>query len=170
MSNRRRTAAIAGLTAATVLGVLPGATGAAQAATGPTTPARTATIPARTATIPARTATPPAGTATTPAGTVPGRGLLTLTVRGTRTQTTVTLRCAPTGGNHPHARAACAAVAEAGGDLNALRPTEGGMCAMIYDPVTATAHGTWRGKAVHYRHAFGNACTMHVATGAVFDF
>jgi hypothetical protein len=44
------------------------------------------------------------------------------------------------------------------------------MCAMIYDPVTATAHGTWRGKAVHYQHPFGNACTMHLATGAVFDF
>ena len=145
MSNRRRTAVIAGLTAGAILGVLPGATGAAQAATGPTTPGRTA-----------------------PA--VRGGGLLTLTVRGTRTQTTVTLRCAPTGGNHPHARAACAAVAEAGGDLNALKPSEGGMCAMIYDPVTATAHGTWRGKAVHYRHAFGNACTMHVATGVVFDF
>jgi hypothetical protein len=97
-------------------------------------------------------------------------GSLTLSVRSSDARATVTLRCVPTRGTHPHGGEACTAVAEAHGDLGALKPREGVMCTAIYAPVTATARGSWQGKAVRYKRSFSNACNLHIATGVVFEF
>jgi hypothetical protein len=162
VSNRRRTAALAGAAASVVLGGLLGTAGPAGAAWAAPQAPTTGTTQADSATQ--AQSTTQAGSATR------AQSVLTLTVRAADGRSSVTLRCAPIGGTHPQSRAACAAVAQAKGDLTALPAQEGVMCTMIYAPVTATARGTWHGKPVRYQHTFGNACTMHAATGAVFDF
>jgi hypothetical protein len=77
------------------------------------------------------------------------------------------LTCAPAGGTHQQAKAACTALNAAHGDPAALVPSDG-MCTMQYDPVTVTATGRWHGKIVRYKHTFGNACVLRTDTGAVF--
>lgn len=99
-------------------------------------------------------------------------GLLTLTVSGAGDTWIrgVTLRCSPAaGGSHPEARAACDSLTWARGDLDTL-PGDPHMCTKQYAPVTATAQGIWRGRAVHWRKTFANACTLDTKTGAVFRF
>jgi len=81
----------------------------------------------------------------------------------------VWLSCRPAGGNHPKAAAACATLAQAGGDPRRIEPADG-MCTMEYAPVTATLNGRWRGRAVRYRVQHGNACALGLATGPVFQF
>jgi subtilisin inhibitor-like len=80
-----------------------------------------------------------------------------------------TLTCAPAGGTHKQAKAACAALNAAKGDPAALK-NDGSMCMMIYDPVTVTATGRWKSRAVRFTHTYGNPCELHAATGAVFAF
>jgi hypothetical protein len=94
---------------------------------------------------------------------------MTVTLSGDRTQR-VTLRCDPLGGTHPKATDACKAVAAVKGNLRALRRTEGVMCLALYQPVTAAATGTWRGRTVRYKKTFSNKCVLAVETGAVFQF
>ncbi len=94
---------------------------------------------------------------------------LVLTVRAPHTTLHAVLTCEPVGGNHPDAAAACTAIADAKGDLKALKADDA-MCTMEYAPATATATGRWHGRSVHYRHKFGNACELHTATGVVFKF
>jgi len=106
-----------------------------------------------------------------PAAAATGTGAhLRLTVRGAGSLVTVVLRCDPTGGSHPQAGDACAALAEAGGDVSAVKPRVGMMCTMQYEPMTAIARGVWHGRPVRYRHTFSNACHMHTTTAVVFDF
>lgn len=82
-----------------------------------------------------------------------------------------TLSCGPTGGDHPQAKVACAQLTLAHGDFSHLPGDSGGyMCPMIEIPVTATAAGTWQGAPVRWSHSYPNACWMHKATGAVFNF
>ncbi|WP_326691277.1 MULTISPECIES: SSI family serine proteinase inhibitor [unclassified Streptomyces] len=82
----------------------------------------------------------------------------------------VTLDCEPAPhGHHPHAVEACAALDRAGGDLDALSGDHG-PCTKEYDPVTVSAQGTHRGRPVSWQKTFPNACTLHAATGPVFDF
>ncbi|WP_327366010.1 SSI family serine proteinase inhibitor [Streptomyces sp. NBC_01217] len=82
----------------------------------------------------------------------------------------VRLLCpAAPGAHHPHAAAACAAIDEAGGDMDRL-PGDPHLCTMELDPVTATATGTWNGRAVNWQHTFGNACELEAATGVVARF
>src|SRR5687768_11821794 len=50
------------------------------------------------------------------------------------------LFCQPTGGSHPNARAACAALTAVRGEVAALPPSDGA-CAMLYAPVTVTMKG-----------------------------
>lgn len=83
----------------------------------------------------------------------------------------VLLTCRPAGGSHPNADRACAEIVAAQGDFNALPGAPGQTgCTMEYQPVTAVAEGTWRGEPVSWRHEFGNTCTLHTATGTVFQF
>jgi len=39
-----------------------------------------------------------------------------------------------------------------------------------YQPVTAAAHGQWRGKVVAWERVFSNRCALQAATGSVFRF
>ncbi|MFI9628008.1 SSI family serine proteinase inhibitor [Streptomyces sp. NPDC052042] len=82
----------------------------------------------------------------------------------------VGLVCPPRpGGHHPHTAAACADIAAAGGDLDAL-PGDPHLCTKEFDPVTAEATGIWDGRRVSWRRTFSNACELDVATGPVFRF
>ncbi|MEU5305913.1 SSI family serine proteinase inhibitor [Streptomyces noursei] len=81
----------------------------------------------------------------------------------------VRLFCPDTRGTHPHGAAACAELASAHGDLDALRG-DPHICTREYDPVTVAASGRWRGRIVTWHRQFPNACTMDAATGPVFRF
>ena len=83
---------------------------------------------------------------------------------------TVTLKCDPARGSHPHAADACTALATAHGRMSKLPQREQfAACPMIYMPVTAKARGIYRGHVINYQRTFANACTMMQATGSVFD-
>ncbi|MFI5908985.1 SSI family serine proteinase inhibitor [Dactylosporangium sp. NPDC051541] len=84
-------------------------------------------------------------------------------------QQRASLTCQPAGGSHKQARTACAELAKVGGRFDRLQ-LAGGACTMVYDPVTVTASGRWKGRKVAYQHTFGNACTLTTTTGAVFSF
>ncbi|MFE5096436.1 SSI family serine proteinase inhibitor [Streptomyces sp. NPDC056638] len=102
---------------------------------------------------------------------VPDRGLL-LTVSGSEDTWIrgVALFCPPApDAHHPHAAAACAAIDRAEGDLDAL-PGSPRLCIEGYDPVTATATGTWDGRPVSWQRTFPDACVMDAVTGPVFRF
>lgn len=98
------------------------------------------------------------------------RGLfLTVAGEGNTWVRGVLLDC-PTGtGTHPDGARACAALQRARGDLDAL-PVDRHACTKEYDPVTATATGTWRGTPVAWHKTFPNACALDTATGPLFRF
>ncbi|MEU9700103.1 subtilase-type protease inhibitor [Streptomyces sp. NPDC047981] len=86
----------------------------------------------------------------------------------------VTLSCAPTAeGTHPAPAAACKELSAVDGDfarltrLNAAAP-----CTRIWDPVTVTGEGIWKGKRVTWSATYGNTCEMSVGMwkSAVFEF
>lgn len=97
---------------------------------------------------------------------------LTLTVAASDgSGESVGLLCDPPGGTHPNASSACADLLAAQGDFEALPDQqEPAFCTMEYQPVTAVAVGTWRGEPVRWAHEYGNACSLHTATGTVFLF
>lgn len=80
------------------------------------------------------------------------------------------LTCEPAGGTHPDPVAACRDLAIAGGDFANL-PGDPliGACPMVYDPVTASAVGLWRGEPVEFRATYSNACVLRARTGHVFQ-
>lgn len=86
----------------------------------------------------------------------------------------VTLHCSPagSGGSHPSAADACAAIAEAG-SVGAVAG-RGGACTMEYRPVTATADGrklSGSGPDTdRFTEEYSNPCTLQAAKGPVFDF
>jgi hypothetical protein len=86
----------------------------------------------------------------------------------TPVQRKVSLLCQPAGGTHQQARDACVQLAKVGGRFEKLQ-LGGGVCTMLWDPVTVTAGGWWKGRKVAYRHTFGNACTLNTTTGPVFS-
>ncbi|EWC60502.1 Protease inhibitor, SSI family (subtilisin inhibitor) [Actinokineospora spheciospongiae] len=92
---------------------------------------------------------------------------LSVTDAGGRT-TTAELRCGPTGGNHPAANAACAALTQVEGDLSALQVNTAQACTLEYAPVQASAAGHWRGRPITFDRAFPNACALVGSTGPVF--
>ncbi|AXK36805.1 hypothetical protein DVA86_33935 [Streptomyces armeniacus] len=75
-----------------------------------------------------------------------------------------TLACHPSGGDHPEAREACAAIDKAarkGTDVFAPVPKDA-QCTMVYGgPVTARVTGTWRGKPVDARFSRANGCEIN---------
>ncbi|WP_232247428.1 SSI family serine proteinase inhibitor [Kitasatospora azatica] len=97
--------------------------------------------------------------------------LLNLTVVDTGTGTPLgraDLLCHPAAGTHPEARAACAALDTADGELDRLAGTPGVLCYQLYAPVTATAVGSWAGRPVRWEKTFGNICELHTKTGPAF--
>ncbi|MEV4946313.1 subtilase-type protease inhibitor [Streptomyces sp. NPDC053755] len=87
----------------------------------------------------------------------------------------VTLNCAPrAGGTHPAPKAACAELEAVDGDLARLTTMWAGSapCTRIWDPVTVTGDGVWKGKRVSWSATYGNECEMNVgmARGTVFSF
>jgi hypothetical protein len=95
--------------------------------------------------------------------------VLTIRVAG-QPMAAATLRCAPPSGSHPSASEACAAVDAAKGRLADLKPQDGVLCTALYQPATAAATGTWRGRVVRYRKTFSNRCVLTCDTGPVFRF
>ncbi|MEU8957777.1 SSI family serine proteinase inhibitor [Streptomyces sp. NPDC048518] len=82
----------------------------------------------------------------------------------------VLLRCEPEpSGHHPAAAEACAEIAEAAGDFEALR-ADRRVCTKEFEPVTATATGTFRGRNVSWHKTYPNACALENETGHVFRF
>lgn len=92
----------------------------------------------------------------------------TITPEGQTHRTVHTLMCDPDGGDHPNPDAACAEIEAAHGDLTALPGEPTLLCTDIYQPVTVTATGTWRGRQISYEHTFPNTCELIRATGSVF--
>jgi Subtilisin inhibitor-like len=81
----------------------------------------------------------------------------------------MTRECDPTGGTHPHRDDACAVLAQAHGDFNRIKPLKR-VCTMDYNPVRATAHGTWYGRPVDWVADFPNDCEAGSQTDLVFEF
>ncbi|MFF3499706.1 SSI family serine proteinase inhibitor [Streptomyces sp. NPDC003247] len=92
--------------------------------------------------------------------TVSGGGPRSAGTRGTL------LLCDPPRG-HSRAAEACADLDAARGDIRSI-PARDGICSLVYAPVTAAAHGRWKGRPVTYSEDFANACVMQAETGAVF--
>lgn len=82
------------------------------------------------------------------------------------TKRTALLSCAPPRG-HARAAQACAELDAADGRITHI-PLRNTFCTMIHAPVTAHAHGQWRGQPVDYTQTFPNPCVMTARTGAVF--
>lgn len=96
-------------------------------------------------------------------------GELTMTVTPEyRAASVLTLTCNPDGGDHPNADAACAEIEAVDGDFSALPGEPGLLCTYVYDPVTVTATGSWRGQEVNYQQTFPNTCELIRETGSVF--
>jgi hypothetical protein len=94
------------------------------------------------------------------------RFVVTVTPEGGKPQV-ATLTCAPAGGTHKQAAAACKTLATAGGNPTAIAPTEGA-CTMDYSPVTAKVIGKWKGRTVTFQSTYSNSCNMVLATGDLF--
>ncbi|WP_433548750.1 SSI family serine proteinase inhibitor [Streptomyces sp. CA-294286] len=149
----------AAVAATVLLALAPAGAATAESHPGPTDTTPAAGHPAAT------------GTTATVGHPVLRHGLL-LTVSGTEDSSirVVGLTCRPKpGGGHPGAPDACDALVRARGDFDALTGNRHA-CTKQYDPVTATAHGTWRGRTIHWKKTYGNACMLDVGTGAVFRF
>ncbi|EFG65667.1 SSI family serine proteinase inhibitor [Streptomyces sp. SPB074] len=107
-----------------------------------------------------------------PTGPAPGHGLLLTAAPEDATRPgRVTLDCAPrpARGTHPHAAAACAALAAADGRPGRLRATPRD-CVRRYQPVTVTLTGDHLGRATSWRHTYPNPCVLRAETGDVFRF
>ncbi|NGN68667.1 protease inhibitor [Streptomyces sp. A7024] len=113
----------------------------------------------------------PAAPAQQPPAPAPEHGGLLLTVSGAGNTWIrgVLLNCPSGIGNHPAGPHACAALERAAGDPDRLAP-EPRPCSREYDPVTATAYGTWQGRAVRWERTYANSCELDVRTGPVFRF
>ncbi|MGH3765132.1 MAG: SSI family serine proteinase inhibitor [Pseudonocardiaceae bacterium] len=122
---------------------------------------------ASAALITATTVAAPAAIATE-ATTAP-ETLLVLGVQSRGASQFVTLRCDPASGTHPHAEAACKALGAAGGDINKVIGQPDTLCPVVYDPVTATASGTYQGVQVIFRRSYPNRCDLAGKTGPLFE-
>jgi hypothetical protein len=104
-----------------------------------------------------------------PASAAPANGKLVVTVKAAdAAPRSATLTCAPVGGTHSSAAAACAVLATAGGNPAAITPADV-MCTMEYAPVKVKVTGRWNGKAVKYSETFSNNCRTNAEGGALFQ-
>ncbi|MET9952442.1 SSI family serine proteinase inhibitor [Streptomyces sp. NPDC006339] len=81
---------------------------------------------------------------------------------------TVVLSCSPAAGSHPRPDRACADLDASEGRIET--PPGDVACILLYDPVIATAHGTWQGRPVEFKRQYGNDCEMHAKTRNIFKF
>lgn len=83
---------------------------------------------------------------------------------------TVLLNCGPDGGTHPRPEAACKQLSTVDGRIEDIPPINKA-CPFIFDPVTVTAVGIWKGSQRFYQREFSNKCVAVRETGGViFDF
>ncbi|MDT9690513.1 subtilase-type protease inhibitor [Streptomyces sp. P9(2023)] len=86
----------------------------------------------------------------------------------------VTLSCAPTpSGTHPAPETACEELNAVDGDFGQLaRMNHSTPCTHVWDPVTVTGEGVWKGKRVSWSATYGNTCAMNagMARNTVFGF
>lgn len=91
---------------------------------------------------------------------VPAEVTIVLDETGSGVTRTMTLTCAPTGGDHPDAAAACATLAAVGGDAFAPPPLDE-MCTEQWGgPQVATVEGTVDGESVRARFSRTNGCEI----------
>ncbi|MEU4659066.1 SSI family serine proteinase inhibitor [Streptomyces sp. NPDC023723] len=141
----------------------------ARTRTRPTTAAARAVRAALLAAVALLVAWAAPAQATEPGGGPSGDWLLLTVTRGDAPSATdggTLLLCDPPRGP-ARAAAACAELAAARGDIGAI-PQRKAICPMIHAPVTAQAHGSWRGRPVRYEETFPNACVMTSRTGTLF--
>ncbi|MGH4008777.1 MAG: SSI family serine proteinase inhibitor [Pseudonocardiaceae bacterium] len=98
------------------------------------------------------------------------QSFLALSVQAEDNASVATLRCDPPSGSHSNADAACAALADAGGDFSKLTGQPGTLCPDIFDPVTAQARGQYRGAPVAFQQTYPNRCDLDRQTAPVFQF
>ena len=83
----------------------------------------------------------------------------------------VELTCDPAGGTHPDAQTACMQLSQVDGDITTMPGTEAHIfCPMIFQPITVTATGLWRGRAVLFQDKYTNGCERDNKTGNLFRF
>ncbi|MFK3732407.1 SSI family serine proteinase inhibitor [Streptomyces sp. NPDC088090] len=93
------------------------------------------------------------------------------TAAGDSVTDTVRLDCpGREGDGHPHRTSACADLAAADGDFDALPGRDTALCSDEAVEVVATAHGGYCGRATHWAHTYESDCHLTLATGEIFDF
>ncbi|MFC4113517.1 SSI family serine proteinase inhibitor [Nonomuraea zeae] len=80
---------------------------------------------------------------------------------------TVWLHCAPVGGTHPNAKAACRLLEKVNGEPGRLNVSPKAACTQEVKPHAVAVIGRWHGKVVHWAKVFHNSCQVRAATGAV---
>jgi molybdopterin-binding protein len=81
----------------------------------------------------------------------------------------VILTCDPDGGTHPRPDLACTALRDVDGRFEQL-PSDGTLCPLNLDPVTASAYGKWRGRWIRFAQVYTNRCVAEQQTNGVFRF
>jgi hypothetical protein len=61
-------------------------------------------------------------------------------------------------------------VEAAQGNLDRLPGVPGKVCSGVYQPVSVTALGEWRGIPIRFEQSYRNACKLTAGTGLVFGF
>lgn len=109
-------------------------------------------------------------TAVPAAAAMPSALTLTATTSG-QAPHVVELTCDPDGGSHPDAQTACMQLSQVDGDIAHLPPTQAHIfCPMIFQPITVTATGVWRGQPVRFQDRYTNSCERDNKTGLLFRF
>ncbi|MFI9384217.1 SSI family serine proteinase inhibitor [Kutzneria sp. NPDC052558] len=109
-------------------------------------------------------------TAVPAAAAMPSVLTLTATTEG-QAPHVVELTCDPDGGTHPAAQTACMQLSQVDGDVAHLPATQVHIfCPMIFQPITVTATGLWRGRAVQFQDKYTNSCQRDNMTGLLFRF
>lgn len=109
-------------------------------------------------------------TAVPAAAATPSTLTLTAALDG-RAPHAVELTCDPIGGNHPDAQTACLQLTEVDGDIARMPGTQAHVfCPMIFQPITVSATGLWRGRTVLFQDRYTNSCERDNKTGLLFRF
>jgi hypothetical protein len=136
-------------------GVLLAASACSGGGTGPVASPSASGSPASSSPAPSTPSGSPSGS---PTGGPAGSSQMTIVVDdGAGGRSTWSLTCDPTGGDHPDAEQACAAIE---GHRSALNPVpKDRMCAQVYGgPEKATITGTWRGEQIFAALSRTDAC------------
>ncbi|MEV0613283.1 SSI family serine proteinase inhibitor [Nonomuraea sp. NPDC050404] len=77
------------------------------------------------------------------------------------------LHCAPVGGTHPNAQAACRMLRRVKGEPSKLNANPNAACTQEIQPHAAVVAGQWYGRKVHWAKFFANGCQMRAVGGSV---